>query len=97
MDLVRGRITTLLESSPHGLHAANNLLPKLVSTAYLLYIRALTFALGLREPEQKRSPIFHRPLPQSAYPSRRNRESQGPGKELENGYMHPSSGGAQVG
>ena len=31
MDLVRGRITTLLASSPHGLHAANNLLPKLVN------------------------------------------------------------------
>ena len=43
MDLVRGRITTLLENSPHGLHAANNLLPKLVSIAYFFRVRKLSF------------------------------------------------------
>ncbi|KZT74913.1 hypothetical protein DAEQUDRAFT_720101 [Daedalea quercina L-15889] len=29
IDLIRGRIVTLLRNSPHGLHAANNLLPKI--------------------------------------------------------------------
>lgn len=48
MDLVRGRITTLLKNSPHGLHAANNLLPKLVSITYVHCVRGLMgFGRGL--------------------------------------------------